>query len=211
MKIDLFPLPFTDILPKVVGKEGGHWGCAFPGLYRWSTLQVCSYTGRQCRKRLMPFAYEWIPSGICWELLLACAKIANTNLVIYMEMAVRRELLLLDCALYTRCHVMQTHRYSSLLATNCGLELQHKLKNASGSYGCEGNTERGWGGEPCEDKDKITPLTSVSFYQANLKHSPDNEEGQISIWATNIGCTLELLPRSSVHSAACSCPSSFLW
>lgn len=115
-----------------------------------------------------------------------------------------RELLLLDCALYTRCHVMQTHRYFSLLATNCGLELQHKLKNASGSYGCEGNTERGWGGEPCEDKDKITPLTSVSFYRANLNHSPDNEEGQISIWATNIGCTLELLPRSQVQCALCS-------
>lgn len=76
-----------------------------------------------------------------------CAKIVNTNLVIYMEMAVSREVLLLDCALYTSCHVIQTHRYFPLLTTNHGLELQHKLKNASGSYGCEGNTERGWGGE----------------------------------------------------------------
>lgn len=72
-----------------------------------------------------------------------CAKIANTNLVIYMEMAVRREILLLDCALYTRCHVIKPHRYFPLLATNHGLELQLKLRNASGSYGCEENTERG--------------------------------------------------------------------
>lgn len=120
-----------------------------------------------------------------------------------------REVLLLDCALYTTHHVIQTHRYFPLLATNHGLELQHKLKNASGSYGREGNTERGWGGEPCEDKDKITPLTTVSFYLANLNHSPDNEEGQISIGATHKACTPELLPGPSVHSAACSCPSSF--
>lgn len=88
---------------------------------------------------------------------------------------------------------------------NHGLELQLKLKNASGSYGCEGNTERGWGGEPCKDKDKITPLTTVSFYQASLNHSPDNEEGRISIWGNTIRavpwscclglvCTLQLAP-----------------
>lgn len=106
-----------------------------------------------------------------------------------------REVLLLDCILCTRLHVLRNHRDFPLLATNHGLELQHELKNASASSGCEENTERVWGGEPCEDKDIITPLaTTVSFYQANLCHSPDNEEGKVAIRAARKGCTLELLP-----------------
>ena len=105
-----------------------------------------------------------------------------------------REVLPLDCILCTRLHVLWNHRDFPLLATNHGLQLQHELKNASASYGCEENTERGWAGEPCEDKDVITPLTTtVSFYRANLSHSPDKEEGQISVRATHKGCTLELL------------------
>jgi len=34
----------------------------------------------------------------------------------------------------------------------------------------------------------------VSFYRANLSHSPDNEEGQISVRGAHEGSTLELLP-----------------
>lgn len=143
----------------------------------------------------MSFAYEWIPSGICLELLLVNAKMENSNSVIYMEMAIMRQVWRLDCILCTRLHVLWNRRDFPLLATNHGLELQHKLKNAPASYGCEENTERGWGREPCEDKDIITPLTTtVSFYLANLSHSTDNEEEQIAVQATHKGCTLELLP-----------------
>lgn len=67
----------------------------------------------------------------------------NSNFVIYMEMAIMKEVLLLDCILCTRLHVLQNRRDFPLLTTNHGPELQHELKNAPSPYGCEEHTERG--------------------------------------------------------------------
>lgn len=104
----------------------------------------------------MSFAYEWILSGSSLELLLVYTKMGNSNSMISMEMAIMRKVLLLDCILCTRIHVLWNHRDFSLLATNCGF--WHELKNALASYGCEEKTERGWGGELCEGKDINTHL-----------------------------------------------------